>query len=260
MASFTASWQIQSRVIEALMIRELTTRYGRENIGFLWVMLEPLLFGSLVAVLWTYLRGSEDHGMTMAAFVITGYLPLTLFRNAVSRSVSVFEVNASLLYHRHVKLIDFVFVRFLIEAIGGMMAYLFAAAVLNYFGLFPIPSDLAIFLTGWILYSYFVLATCAVVAPLSSMSSTLEKVIPVTTYIMIPLSGAFNMASWVTPEARSYLLWSPPVNAMEMMRAGVFGGLVSPFYGFAVPIIVPTVMLIIGLFLCRRVRRTLVVE
>lgn len=260
MASFSASWEVQSRVISALMIRELTTRYGRENIGFLWVMLEPLLFGSLVAVMWTYLRGSTDHGITMAAFVITGYLPLTLFRNSVSRSVGVFEVNASLLYHRHIKLIDFVFVRFLIETIGAMMAYLFAALVLNYFDLFPVPDDISIFLAGWALYAYFVLATSMLVAPLSAMSPTLEKVIPVTTYIMIPVSGAFNMASWLTPQAREYLLWSPPVNAMEMMRSGIFGDKVSPYYGFAVPITASTVMLVIGLILCRRVRKTLVVE
>ena len=37
-----SGWDIQVRVIKALMIRELTTRFGRENIGFLWVMAEPL--------------------------------------------------------------------------------------------------------------------------------------------------------------------------------------------------------------------------
>ena len=41
-SKLAAGWRIQRRVIGALMIRELITRFGRENIGFLWVMVEPL--------------------------------------------------------------------------------------------------------------------------------------------------------------------------------------------------------------------------
>ena len=52
MASLRQGWDIQKRVIGALMLRELTTRFGRENIGFLWIMVEPLLFAVLVGILW----------------------------------------------------------------------------------------------------------------------------------------------------------------------------------------------------------------
>jgi len=38
MRSLREGWRIQARVIGALMIRELNTRFGRDNIGFLWIM------------------------------------------------------------------------------------------------------------------------------------------------------------------------------------------------------------------------------
>lgn len=114
---------IQTHVIRALMIRELTTRFGRDNIGFLWVMVEPLLFAGLVSIMWNYIHGKSEHGMGMTAFVITGYIPIQLFRHGVSRSVAVFTANASLLYHRQVTILDFIIVRFLIELVGGMMAF-----------------------------------------------------------------------------------------------------------------------------------------
>jgi capsular polysaccharide transport system permease protein len=53
--------QTQGRVIHALIIRELITRFGRENIGFLWIMVEPLLFASLVSVMWRLIHGPEEH-------------------------------------------------------------------------------------------------------------------------------------------------------------------------------------------------------
>lgn len=260
MASLRDGARIQFRVITALMIRELTTRFGRENIGFLWVMAEPLLFGTLVSVVWSVMKGPEEHGVSVVAFVITGYLPLTLFRNSVQRAVSVFQVNSSLMYHRQIKILDFILVRVLIEMAGTLMAYLFVAIVLIYFDLFPVPDDLGIFVAGFLLYSFFTLSLCLIIAPASEISTALEKFMPVTTYVMIPFSGTFNMVSWLTPEARDYLLWSPPVNAMEMMRAGVFGSQVSPYYGFSVPLVMPMVFTVVGLFLCRYVRRHLVVE
>lgn len=253
-------WRVQVRVIHALMIRELTTRFGRENIGFLWIMVEPLLFAGLVAIMWRFMKGPEEHGISVVAFIVTGYIPITLFRHGVSRSISIFVANSSLLYHRQIKILDFVLVRFLIEMLGGMMAYVFIAIVLIAFDLFPVPANIGLLIAGWFLYALFSFSLCLVIAPLSEMSEVMEKFIPVTTYIMIPVSGLFTMASWLTPTMRDYLLWSPFVNGMELMRAGVWGDKVTAYYNIWNPIISSTVLIIIGLALCRNVRRTLAVE
>lgn len=252
--------RVQLRVIHALMIRELNTRFGRENIGFLWIMVEPLLFAGIVAIMWRFLKGPEEHGVGIVPFVISGYIPLTLFRHCVGRSVSIFVANSSMMYHRQIKILDFVFVRFLIEMLGSMMAYLFIAIVLIPFDMFPIPADIGMFVAGWLLYSLFTLSLCVVIAPLSEMSEVMEKFIPVTTYIMIPVSGAFTMSSWLTPSFRDYLMWSPFVNAMELMRGGLWGTKVTPYYDVWNPLICTMVASVIGLALCRHVRRTLVVE
>lgn len=260
MASLSEGWRIQRRVIVALMSRELTTRFGRENIGFLWIMAEPLLFASLVALVWTVLKGPEEHGVGIVPFVISGYIPLTLLRNSFGRCTSIFVANGSLMYHRQIGILDFVFVRVLIEAIGAMMAYLFIGVVLVFFDVFPVPDDIGLMVGGWALYALFTLSACLIIAPLSEMSEVLEKVLPVTVYISIPFSGTFFMVSWLTPEARDFMLWSPMVNAVEMMRSGLFGDNVRPYYDVTVPLAMSMVLMVIGLAMCRHVRRTLVVE
>jgi capsular polysaccharide transport system permease protein len=260
MHKFRKGFAVQSRVIHALMIRELNTRFGRENIGFLWIMVEPLLFAVLVGIIWRYLHGPEEHGIGIIAFVVTGYIPITLFRHGVSRSVAIFTANSSLLYHRQIKLTDFILVRFLIEMLGAMMAYAFIATVLIVLGIFPVPSDIGLFIAGWLVYCLFSLSLCFVMAPLSEMSEVLEKFVPVTLYVMIPFSGLFTMASWLTPQMRDYLLLSPFVNGMEMMRKGIWGDQLTAYYNVWNPIICSIVCLGVGLVLCRHVRRTLAVE
>ena len=51
-----SSLAVQWRVTHALLIRELITRYGRNNVGFLWLFLEPMLFTLAITAVWTATR------------------------------------------------------------------------------------------------------------------------------------------------------------------------------------------------------------
>lgn len=260
MASLAKGWDIQVRVIKALMLRELTTRFGRENIGFLWMMAEPLLFAVLVGALWRAMKGPLEYGVDIVAFAVSGYIPLVLFRSTVSRAISSFTANSSLMYHSQIKVLDILLVRFLIELLGHMMAYLLIALALGAFGLFPMPYDIGFFILGWGYYALFTLAVALVVAPLSEMSELLEKVMPVTLYLMIPFSGAFYIVSALYGDAATVVMYSPPVHGMEMMRYGVFGPSIDPQYDYLYPLKFILPCMVIGLLLCRSVRRRLVVE
>jgi capsular polysaccharide transport system permease protein len=242
------------------MIRELTTRFGRENIGFLWVMAEPMLFAVLVGLLWRATKGPFEFGIDIITFVVSGYVPLVLFRNSVSRAVHSFTANGSLMYHRQIKILDLLLVRFLVELVGHMMAYLFIGLVLGSLGFFPLPYDLGLFILGWGYYALFTFSVCLVVAPLSETNEVLEKLIPVTTYLMIPFSGAFYIVGALTPEAAAFVLWSPPVHGMEMMRHGLFGPSIGTAYDFVYPLEFSLPCMAVGLLLCRYVRRHLVIE
>ena len=260
MPSLAKGWDIQRRVIGALMIRELSTRFGRENIGFLWIMIEPLLFATLVGVLWRFLKGPTEYGINIIAFVVSGYIPLVLFRSGVARALNSVSVNGSLMYHRQVKILDLILVRFMIELIGHMMAYLFVAVALGAFGLFPVPYDFGFVVLGWFYYALFTLSLVLVIAPLSETNEVLEKLVPVTTYLMIPFSGAFYLVGALSPEAAAVSLLSPPVHGMEMMRYGLFGPSVDPQYDFVYPLKFCLPCMALGLLLCRLVRKRLVIE
>ncbi|WP_296721676.1 ABC transporter permease [Erythrobacter sp.] len=260
MSVLLQSWAIQVRVIKALMLRELSTRFGRENIGFLWVMAEPLLFAVLVGILWRSMKGPFEFGVDIIAFVVTGYIPLVLFRSSLSRAMNSFTANGSLMYHRQIKVLDLLLVRFLIELVGHMMAYLFIAVVLGALGNFPWPYDFGFLLLGWAYYSLFSFAVCLVVAPLSEASEVLEKFLPVTAYLMVPFSGAFFVVSSLSPEAAAIVLYSPPVHGMEMMRYGVFGPSIDPQYDYLYPLQFSLPCMVLGLLLCRTIRRRLVIE
>jgi capsular polysaccharide transport system permease protein len=259
-ASLAKGWDIQVRVIKALMLRELSTRFGRENIGFLWVMVEPMLFALLVGMLWRFMKGPFEFGVDIVAFAVSGYIPLVLFRSVITRSIASFTANGSFMYHRQIKVLDILLVRFLIELIGHMLAYLVIGVILSVFGMFPKPYDLGFILLGAAYYAFFCFAFALVVAPLSEISEVLEKVTPVILYIMIPFSGAFFFVSSLTGKAANIVLYSPPVHGMEMMRYGLFGPVIDPQFEYVYPLAFCLPVTVLGLLLCRIVRRRLVIE
>ncbi len=91
---------IQWRVVGALLIREIYSRFGRESLGFAWTVAEPLVFALPVLLIWRALRASHEHGLLVMPFLWSGYLPLLLFRHLGGRILLFIRQNASLLYHR----------------------------------------------------------------------------------------------------------------------------------------------------------------
>ena len=120
--SFRESLAIQKRVIGALLMREIITRYGRNNIGFLWLFVEPLLFTLVIVLMWKFFRASNVSALNIIAFVITGYPMMMMWRNASGRAIGSISANASLLYHRNVRVLDTILARMFLEIAGATIA------------------------------------------------------------------------------------------------------------------------------------------
>ena len=253
-------FSLQFRVIEALFMREIHTRYGRENIGFLWVVGEPFLFCVGVAIMWTAIRPAHEHGVPVTAFVITGYVPLTMWRHCVSRSVKAFESNGSLLFHRQVTPLDILLTRCAMEVVGALIAGIVVSGSAMLVGYMEPPADIGLMYLGLGYHALFCTACALILAPLSEMSDVLEKIVGAFTYLAIPFSGAFIMVDWSPKAFQSVLLWSPSVHTLEMIRKGQFGSAVHAKYDLTFLNYSCGLMILIGLSMTLRSRKHIRVQ
>ena len=251
---------LQIKVIGALLMREIHTRYGRENIGHLWVIGEPMLFCTGVAIMWTAIRPAHEHGVPVTAFVITGYVPLTMWRHCVSRSVKAFEANGSLLFHRQVTPLDIILSRCVLEIVGALVAGLVVSAIAMLLGYMDPPADIGFIYLGLAYHAVFCLACALILAPVSEMSDVLEKFVAAFTYLMLPFSGAFAMVEWVPAHFQHLLMWSPSVHTSEIIRQGQFGTSVHPHYDLMYLNWVCAAMILVGLSLTLRSRKNILVQ
>jgi capsular polysaccharide transport system permease protein len=252
--------RLQFSVIWALILRELHTRYGRENIGFLWVVGEPILFCGGVAIAWTAMRPTHEHGLAVTAFVITGYVPLTMWRHSVGRGVKAFEANGSLLFHRQVTPLDILLARVFLEVVGTIMAGILVACGAILMGFMDPPVDIGLVYLGLFYHSGFCLSFALLVGCLSERSELVEKALSVLMYLSLPFSGSFSMVDWLPPSFQRILLWSPSVHNIEMIRAGQFGPAVHAHYDLYYDTWITALMLLIGVSMTLRIRKHITVQ
>ncbi|MBO1361609.1 ABC transporter permease [Acetobacter sacchari] len=258
--SIRSLFKIQGRVIGALMLRELHTRFGRENLGYLWIIGEPILFCLGVTIAWTAMRAPHEHGLPMTAIVLTGYVPLTMWRHSLVSAVRAFEANGSLLFHRQVTPLDIITARVALEVMGTLMAGLIVAVGAVLIGYMKPPENYGLLYLGLGFHILFCFATALLVAALSERSEIIEKTVSIFSYLALPFSGAFVMASWVTPKFQRILLWSPSAQSIEMIRGGQFGATAHAMYSITYALCINFLLILAGLSLTLRVRKFVKVQ
>lgn len=251
---------IQARVIHALLMREVITRYGRHNIGFMWMFVEPMIFTLGVAALWTFAGMNHGSSLPIVAFAVTGYSSVLLWRNMPGRCNGAVGPNLALMYHRNVKVIDVYASRIVLEAAGATMSFVILSIFFTAIGWMPYPEDIMKILLGWFMLAWFGATLAVTVGAMSELSDVVEKIWHPITYLMFPLSGAMFMVDWLPTGAQKVLLYLPMVHGVEILREGYFGSAVRAHYDIPYMAIVCLCLMLIGLSLTREVGRRVTPE
>ena len=250
----------QSRILGALMMRELTTRFGRDGLGFAWLIAEPLMFCFGVLILWTATKPEYEHGIRVAPFVMTGYMSLILTRHMIGLLGGALQANLGLMYHRQIAPIHIFIARILLEMGGATAAFFVVYVVLLSLGQVRLPHDYLLLYSGWLLLGWMSCGFALVLAGLAMRYDLIERLVGLISYALIPLSGVFYMVSWVPPDFQEFILYIPFVHGVEMIRAGVFGEFVETTYDWRYALLLGTIFNILGLLLIAGARDRIEVE
>lgn len=218
-----------ARCLHALMIREMMMRYGRDNLGFLWVFIEPMLLCVGVMFVWS-LIGVTERNVPLVGFVLTGYMPLTLWRHMTNNTVRILSRNTGLLYHRRVSLLDVFFTRMALEFAGTTAAFLIVTLIVTALGLVEPPHDIGLVIAGWLEMAVLSIGAALGITVLTERWEVLEKFVAVFQYVTIPLCGFAWMVHWLPTSFQNAAWYVPSVHCFEMVRGGYFGPDVQAIY------------------------------
>lgn len=254
-SGFRRSLEIQRRVVGALLLREVITRYGRHNVGFLWLFLEPMLFTLGIAALWSATKATHGSQLPIVPFAVTGYSSVLLWRNGANRCANAVEPNKALLFHRNVRVLDFFAARLCLEIAGATTSLVVLSSVFIFTGLMSFPSDLLTMILGWAMLAWFATGLGMVIGSISERSEVLDRVWHTITYLIFPFSGSVFMVEWLPKRMQEIALWVPMVNGIEILRDGYYGSQVKAHYSMLYLVFVNVALTLLGLALVRDIAK-----
>jgi capsular polysaccharide transport system permease protein len=246
------SLRVQLRVLGALLMREIVTRYGRQNLGFLWLFFEPMIFTLGITGLWAMSGLRHATALPVVAFAVTGYSAVLLWRNCATRCCMAINPNLGLLYHRNVRVLDLFATRIVLEIAGATMSFVTLSAIWITAGWMELPVDLVPVMMAWCLLAWFGASLALILGSLTAHSRVWERLWGPVAYLLFPLSGAVFMVDWLPLNIQKVILWVPMVHGTEMLRDGFFGPVVRTHYDAQYLATVCIALTLLGLAMSRR--------
>lgn len=221
-SSFTRGLRVEGKVVGALVMRELHTRYGRENIGYIWLILEPMLLCVMIALIHSRAPTAFGSDMKPVPFALAGYCPFIMFRGIFTRAEGALEVNVPLLYHRNVTILDVMLSRALLEAASSFFAFIFLIGLAIAMGMANFPYRPGYLLLGFVLMFFLSFGLSLLVCAGTHENRALGRLIHPLGYILLPLSGVFTAMQWLPQSYQNFFWYVPLAHVTEIVRHGQF--------------------------------------
>jgi len=258
--SLASHFRVQRRVIDALLRREMLTRYGRHNIGFMWLFAEPMMFTLGITALWTATKSLHGSDLPIVAFALTGYSSVLLWRNMPGRCIGALQANLPLMYHRNIQVLDIYIARLLLEFGGATISFAVLSIIFISIEWMQPPDDFMTVAAGWLLIAWFGCALAIGLGALSHFYDLVDKLWHPFAYLLFPLSGAAFLVAALPVFAQEIVLWMPIVHGVEMVREGFFGTRARAIYDVNYLLSFNLVLSVISLIAMRYVTRRVVLE
>ncbi|WP_245298775.1 ABC transporter permease [Pseudotabrizicola sediminis] len=109
------------RTVSALMLREMSTRYGRSPGGYSWALLEPVGAIIVMAVGFGLMFSGPPLGSDFLLFYATGYMPFSLYQSVANTTARSLSFSRPLLMYPAVTWMDALLARFILNALTGVL-------------------------------------------------------------------------------------------------------------------------------------------
>jgi capsular polysaccharide transport system permease protein len=249
---------IQLNVIHALVLRETRTRFGEHQLGYLWALIEPMLWIGSFWGLYYFGARAAPHNLDVVGFLATGVLTFEIFDSNVGRIGEAINGNKPLLFYPPVKPLDLVIARAALET--GTLTAVFCvvmggAALLR--GEAPRVDNLLQVMLGLGLSAGLGASLGLFLCMLGGLSNVVDRLRGPILRPLFWISALFYTVDDVPSDLRELMLYNPVVHVVETVRDGWFPEYTAHYADPLYPVWFILAFGFLGLLLERVVRRKL---
>ena len=231
---------VQIRVIKAMILREIKTRFWQNRLGYFWAIFDPCLHMLVWFLIIIGLRGggarAPVHSVGPLEFLATGILPYFIFIKTAKYLSKSVTSNSGLMTYPIVKFMDVIFARFILEGCTQIIVGILVFVGLILCGYAEMPkSILGLFLPVTLLL-FAGLGFGTMNAVFCCVSILYRDVLALSQRLLYFTSGVFFLGDSLPPGAREWMSWNPIFHGVELFRSSYFANYESswanPWYLF----------------------------
>ncbi len=222
-----ATWQYYIDFVLLLTKKEIQSRYKRTLLGFLWVILNPLLQMLIIGLVFQFFVPMKIENYFL--FLFAGLLPWSFFTNSLLRTTPILVQERSLIqkaaFPRELLIVSAVLANLFHTLIASLVFLLFLVLLQNSLlaGLSFLFSRMFLFFIYFVIFLFFVLASCLIISAEYVKFRDLNFIVQLAVQLLfyaVPVVYSLDML----PEFfRQILYWNPLVSFIEVFRAITLG-------------------------------------
>ena len=243
------------RAIGALILREITTTYGRSPGGYIWAIVEPAAGITLLTLVFSLAFRTPPLGTSFALFYAAGILPLLMYADISSKLAQTVQFSRSLLAYPRITFLDALIARFVLSFLTQMLVHVIVMGAILLHIEPTTTLDVAKIAQAYGL-------TLSLAIGIGTLNSFLTLAYPVWatawTILNRPLfliSCVFFIFESVPRPYADHLWFNPIVHIAGLMRDGIYPFYQPTYVSVAYPMIVAALTTLAGLFLLNRYHR-----
>ncbi len=244
-----------SRAIFALVLREISTSYGRSPGGYLWAILEPAAGIALLTLIFSIGFRHPPLGTNFALFYASGMLPFLMYADIAGKISQSIPYSRTLLVYPRVTFIDAMIARLLLNTLSGLVVQ---SIVIGFILIVMRPDTMLDIPRIGLAYLMAVMLAIGIGTLNGFLSLTFPLWSTAWSILMRPLflvSCIFFIFESVPQPYSDYLWFNPLVHIVGEMRAGYYPFYHPTYVSIVYPVAISAVTCMAGLFLLYRYHR-----
>ncbi|CDN95806.1 ABC transporter permease [Agrobacterium tumefaciens] len=210
------------RVVGALLIREMSTRFGSKPGGYVWAIIDPVGHIAFMSLIFMAITHTPALGKSFALFFATGYLAFQFYAAMAGFLNGAIKANRTLLSYPNVAPIDTIVARYILQAgTTSVVSFCVLSVIL-------LTVDQPVHL-NWsaIIEAAFAATVLGLGIGVFNNVATLrfplyEQVFNIINRPMFLISGVFFLPDALPAPIRDIVLLNPLVHVVMLFRKGFY--------------------------------------
>jgi len=210
------------RVVTALVIREMSTRFGKNPGGYLWALLEPIAYIAFMSLIFMAIAHKPALGTSFPLFFASGFVCFQFYAAMAGYLNSAVNANRPLLSYPNVAPIDTISARFSLQfCTTCVVAICIIAPLIMQLKTTP-TIRLSPILTAISLGSLIALGLALANNVLFQRFPLYDKIFGIVSRPLFLISGIFYLPDSLPPVARDAILINPIAHLVMLFRTGLY--------------------------------------